>query len=109
MAPRMMLWPGASCSGTTRPSGSIQTMRGTIRRSIQQRLAIQRPALAGLRAEFAVEIDRTLVPVEHRPFEASTADVTRDLLERAQQIQTNAAAAKFGAHEQILEVQARAA
>ena len=65
-----------------------------IARSARQQLAIEGPARSRPGAEFEVEIDGALVPVEHRPLEAAAAALARVLLERTEQCKANAAAAQ---------------
>src|SRR5688500_3123276 len=58
------------------------------------------------RAEFGVEIDRRLVPVEHGPFDAAAAALVGELGDAAQQGEADATAAVRGEHEQVFEVDA---
>ncbi len=61
---------------------------------------------AAVRAERPVEVDRRLVPVEHRPLETSAAAAHRELREMQHQRLAMAAAACGRLDEQVLEIQA---
>ena len=60
-------------------------------------------------AERAIESDRRLIPVEHRPFEAGPALRDAALREMDEQRTADAAAAKGGPDVQVLEIDAVAA
>ena len=68
--------------------------------------AKDRPFLHGPGAETFVELDRGLVPVEHRPLEASAIALGGDLRQMREQRAPRAAPAPLGTHEQVLEIQA---
>jgi len=60
-------------------------------------------------AHALIELDRALVPVEHRPFHPRTATLQGEPRQVPEQRFADALATVFGAHEQVLEIQARAA
>ena len=67
------------------------------------------PVLEQARAQPAIEADSRRVPVEHRPFHAAPAALEREAREVLQQLAADASPAVLVAHEEILEVQPRAA
>src|SRR5262245_30438523 len=84
---------------------------GALSERVQRSAAdpIERPLIHRHRAERLVEVDRTDIPAEHGPLEATAAALDGDVGEMPQQRLAAAAATKRGSHEQILEVQARLA
>ena len=71
--------------------------------------AIARPAARRRRAERAIEADRRLVPVEHRPVEAAQSLGNAALREAEQERLADARAAMLGRDEEILQIDAVAA
>src|SRR5499427_3714357 len=69
--------------------------------------AEDRPRIHRLGAEFLVEADRRLVPVEHRPLEAAAAALDGESGQMHEQCLAVAAPAELRHDEEILEVQAR--
>src|SRR3546814_15381585 len=66
------------------------------------------PFVHQLRAEALVKADRRGVPVEHPPFEPRAVAFDAELGEMREQRLAEPRAARFGAHEQIFEIDAGA-
>src|ERR1700682_1516837 len=71
------------------------------------REAVDRPPGVGPRAQTLVEADGVAVPVEHGPFEPAASALDRQAGELLEQRTPYGAAAVFGKHEQVLEVDSR--
>ena len=69
------------------------------------RQATDAPLVEHMRAHAAIEGDRRLVPVEHRPFQAATLPALGDRRNVREQLLADATAAPLGHDEQILEIQ----
>jgi len=60
------------------------------------------------RAHALVELDRALVPIEHRPFHAGTAALDGEPRQVPEQRFTDPVPAVLGTHEQVFEIESRA-
>src|SRR6266568_6548051 len=65
------------------------------------------PLVHRLCAKGAIEFDRRLVPIEHRPFHPAAAPITCDLRQLDKQRATVAFAALLRLNEQIFEIKSR--
>src|SRR5579862_7893222 len=67
------------------------------------------PLIHGDRAQLAIELDRGLVPIQHRPFQPPAAPADGRRSEPRQETAAYTEATSLGAHIEILEIDSGAA
>src|SRR4029077_12106217 len=110
--PAISSWPRAQATilspGCVSSAFGRSTSTGLFSAKRVQRLA-REPVHGPLRvrpgAQALVETDRLPIPVEHRPFQATTPALDGELCEVGQERAPDAAPAVVGKHEQVLEVE----